>query len=591
MRRITTILAVLITVSTVWGRHIMRDEYIPMRDGVRLHTVIYEPDDTLPHPILLQRTGYGIEDKIPSSYKIYVENNYIIVMQDVRGKNFSEGTFEHIRPYIEDKQSIKDIDEASDTYDTAEWLIRNTRNNGNIGVSGCSYLGFYTMMAGLSGHPAIKAISPQAPVTDWFRGDDLHHNGAFMLEDTFGFPFWFQYINNKEVREQTKDSPADPSHIIQSNAYRDFLNMGPIRNFSALLGDSVELWNIAVNHPNMDEWWEKHSILPHLHDIKPAVMVVGGQFDAEDCYGALTTYRTILEQSPETETSLVYGPWSHGAWLWLVSLQAFGELQIEYNTKTSATNIFISKYEYPFFAYHLEGKGIKPRNSASVYVTGRNEWIEIVDGWKADKKPENTLYLGKNGKLTAKASKKRTASYISDPANPVPYHHDTTLTYRPPTYMTEIQDFASERADVATFQTEPLEDNIEIIGAIEVNLDVRISSTDADFIVKVIDVTPENGGKTTKQIMIRGDVFRGKYRKSLSDPEPFTPGQKENIRFRLNDIAHRFCKGHRIMVQVQSSWFPLVDRNPQTFCNIYECGEEAFVESQIEIFGTSSISW
>ncbi len=598
------------TINAEWveSHYDKREVKIKMRDGINLYTVIYEPKDkTVKHPILMTRTCYSAgpygEKYAPiwRSATEYVRNGYIIVTQDVRGKNKSEGDFEDIRPFVENKTKKKvkgkiQIDEASDTYDTADWLVKNTNCNGNIGVYGISYPGFYATNAALSGHPAIKAVSPQAPVTDWYRGDDAHHNGAFFYMDMYNFQFWFEkMMSNKNIDLKTIKAPET---LVRNDAYTDFLNAGAVKNLSATYGDSIQGWNDVVNHPDLDEYWETHNISYHCHDVKPAVMVIGGLFDAEDCYGAFRTYEAIRQQSPSTELYLVDGPWSHGGWSRGATVQ-FGHVRFAENM---TSEWYIQNIEYPFFAYYLEGKGEKPQPGAKVYDTGSCEWKYYPNGW--DNKVATTpYYLAANGTLSATATE-GSVSYISDPSKPVPYQMNPDKN-RTITYLLDDQRFAAQRPDVMVYQTEPMTEDLSLAGEVEVELEVSLTTTDADFVVKVIDVfpadfaydnaaeknrrSPMNYNMSGYQMLVRGDIMRGKYRNSFSAPEAFVPGEKTKVKFTLPSLCHTFKPGHRLMIQVQSTWFPLVDRNPQKFCNIYTCDDSDFQKSEITIYGTSCV--
>lgn len=597
-----------ITEEWVRKHYVKKEVKIEMRDGVHLFTSIYEPKDkTVKHPIIMNRTCYGVgpygEGKFMGlhrpAWREFTRNNYIFVFQDVRGKNASEGDFEDIRPFIEGKSLKKakkqrklgekvDIDEASDTYDTAEWLIHNTNSNGNIGVFGISYPGFYSTMAGLSGHPAIKAVSPQAPVTDWFRGDDAHHNGAFFIWDMFSFQYWFEKLNvlSNRIGEWGTISSSSPANIVHTDAYNDYLKLGAIKNFSALFGDSLKGWNDIVCHPNLDDWWEERNVVYHCKDVKPAVMVVGGLFDAEDCYGAFATYKAIKENSPKTDLYLVEGPWSHGAWS-RGAVPFFGNV---FYGEEQVSDYYCKNIEYPFFAYYLEGKGEKPSAKVRVFDSGSAVWHNYST-WPVES--AKTPYVLTNKQV----------SYISDPAKPVPSQSGPS-TERTTVYMLDDQRFASRRPDVAVFSFPTLTDTLKLSGEVEAELHVSITTTDADFIVKIIDVFPEDFAYDDKiytkyhkspynmagyQMLVRGEVMRGKYRNSFTNPEPFVPGEKTVVKFKLPDVAHTFLPGHKLMIQVQSSWFPLVDRNPQKFCNIYTCDDSDFQSSTITIYPESKV--
>lgn len=623
MRHIILLITLCIA-TTTWGaekdsidqawierNYTKREVMIPMRDGVRLFTAIYEPrDNSCRHPILMNRQCYGCapygKDVFnrfsPIGYYEYIRNGYIIVYQDVRGKNKSEGTFEDLRPYIPNKKNKQQTDEASDTYDTAEWLIHNTHSNRRIGVHGISYPGFYSTMAALSLHPAIKAVTPQAPVTDWFRGDDDHHNGALCLMDMFSFEYWFEYINTPQFWSGNYQGGDNPTDIVNHDVYTDYMRIGALKNFSRLLGDSVVMWNTTFSHPDYDNYWYTHTVtnfvqyLSSSRKANPAVMVIGGLYDAEDCYGAFDTYKSIKAKSPKTDVYLVEGPWSHGAWRY-AGAEQLGN--IDYGEKASAEN-YMMNIEYPFFAYYLEDKGEKPEYGARIFDSGTLDWYCIHEGWdpSADQFEANgskilrkrtAFYLQPDGVLSANATycpKQPTTGaeytqYVSDPSRPVPYIGDAPHDSRKSEYMNADQRFASWRPDVAVFQTDVLTRPVSIVGTPEVDFTVSISTTDADFIVKVIDVAPDGS-----QNLIRWEVMRGKYRNSFSHPEPFTPGEPTPLRFALNDMSHTFLAGHRIMIQVQSTLFPLIDRNPQTFCNIYQCDDTDFRPSTIRLYHT-----
>lgn len=580
-----------------------REVEIEMRDGVRLHTAIYEPTDEAQHPILMQRTCYAAPYKNPdvgylrrSDLREYVRNRYILVFQDVRGKNASEGSFLDQRPFLPKKKNKKQVDEASDTYDTAEWLVRYTQNNGNIGVWGISYPGFYASMAALSGHPAIKAVSPQAPATDWFVGDDAHHGGALCLMDMFNFAWWFQYSNTTDVRtgKRKLDPMLCPNNKVAGDVYQAFLQLGALHNISDLMGDSVSMWNDNVQHPDLDDFWRARTVTHHLIHVRPAVMVVGGMFDAEDCYGALETYRTIHRQSPATELYLIEGPWAHGAWARGAG-KAFGQLYLGDQT---TSDYYLREIEYPFFAYYLEGKGQKPSYSAKVFHTGENRWREYKHGW-ALMQTGTAFFMHPDGTLNClEPTREGSTTYRSDPQHPVPYFQQS-LTHRDNTYMAGDQRFASQRPDVATFCTHELTDTLRLGGPIKADLYVSLSTTDADFIVKVIDVYPEDFSypEDVRQVMprnantmagyqmlIRQEILRGRYREGFDKPRAFKPGEVTHVPIQLNDVAHTLLPGHKLMIQVQSSCFPLFDRNPQQFVNIYQCGDEDYIPSDITLY-------
>lgn len=581
-----------------------REVMIPMRDGIRLYTAIYEPkDNRRKHPILMMRTPYSCEpygDKFDNylkgegALKNFVEHNYILVFQDIRGRHRSEGKFVQVRPLNRQRKSKKEIDESTDTYDSIEWLISNTHNNNRVGTWGISYDGFQATMTASSNHPALKAVSPQGPVTDWFRGDDRHHNGAFTLLQTTNFLPWL------EGRNEGKGVMGD---IVKNDVYTDFLSLGTFKDVDQLVRDSTEtLWNMIRKHPDFDDFWKERDARNSCYDIKPAVLVVGGLFDSEDCYGAWGTYKAIKEQSPNTELYLAFGPWWHGAWT-RRSFQGLGN--VYFGKSTSA--YFKDEIEYPFFRYYLEGKGEKPKNHISVFNTGINEW-QFAEQWPLPQTEQTPFYIHADGSVSKLAPTEETSytEYISDMSKPVPFTATPTRR-RTLEYMTDDQRFATSRPDVISFMTPILTDTLTLAGEIGVELQTSISSTDADFMVKIIDVYPENYNadeEETKyigqhgnypmsgyQMLVRGELFRGRYRKGFDQPSPFVPDEITPVNYTLYDIAHTFLPGHRLMIQIQSSWFPIIDRNPQKFINTYECTTDDFeMQEKIRIFHQKSAS-
>ena len=565
-----------------------REVMIPMRDGISLYTAIYEPKNNKEkHPILMNRTPYScapygekFRSSLRGALKNYVDNNYILVFQDVRGRHKSEGEFVQVRPLNKNKKKKNDIDEGTDTYDTIEWLIHNTKNNnGNVGAWGISYDGFYATMAASSAHPALKAVSPQGPVTDWFRGDDRHHNGAFTLLQTTNF---LPSLEGRNI------GVGVIKQIIKNDVYTDFLSIGTFKDINKLVNDTTPtLWNMIAAHPNFDEFWQERDARRSCYNLKPAILVVGGLFDSEDCYGAWNTYKAIKEQSPETELYLAFGPWWHGAWS-RHDFQGFGN--IYFGNSTSA--YYKDEIEYPFFRYYLEGKGEKPTKKVQVFYTGENKW-KTYDEWPIANAVATPFYLHKNGKISNELPTETDSytEYVSDMSKPVPYTANPT-TRRTREYMIDDQRFASSRPDVITFVTDTLTEPLTIAGPIEVELKTAIGGTDGDFMVKVIDVFPENfrypeeavkylGNKSYPmsgyQLMVRGELFRGRYRESFEHPKAFTSDSITPVNYTLYDVAHTFEPGHRIMIQIQSSWFPIIDRNPQKFINTYECSVEDFM--------------
>lgn len=590
--------------DSVWVRenYTKREINIPMRDGVKLFTAVYEPKDkSEKHPILMNRTPYscapyGTEFSgrlTASHWKYYCRENYIIVIQDVRGRWMSEGEFVDVRPFVKDKKGNNDIDEASDTYDAIDWLVKNLpNNNGNVGVFGISYPGFYSTMAAASGHPALKAVSPQAPVTEWFLGDDFHHNGVFFQMDCFAFYSGF----GKPRPKPTTIGPTGFNYPTRDN-YKFYLEAGTLKNLAKMIGDSIKFWHELYQHPNYDDWWKARNARTAMYNIKPAMLVVGGLFDAEDCYGAWNLYKAIEKQNPGISNKLVMGPWSHGQWSSRDGSR-MGNIQFGLNTAFWYQN----NIEIPFFNYYLKGKGADPNLSeATIFFSGENQWKNF-DQWPPANTTNQPIYLQANGGLSwnKPTVSKSLSEYISDPAHPVPYTEDVHFN-RTAAYMNDDQRFASRRTDVLTFQTDVLTEDLTLAGVLTADLSVSISGTDADFVVKLIDVFPDDvqstgtilnparvpGGSYPMggyQMLVRGEIMRGKFRNSFENPTPFTPTKVEKVKFDLPDVAHTFKKDHRLMIQIQSSWFPLADRNPQKFVNIYEAKESDFQKATIRIY-------
>jgi uncharacterized protein len=580
------------------------ERYIPMRDGVKLFTAIYMPKDTAQkHPVLLTRTPYSCapygEANFTSNlwnrhWRYYARENYIIVIQDVRGRWMSEGEFADVRPFNPNKKGTE-FDEASDTYDAIDWMVKNLPyNNEHVGVFGISYPGFYSTMAALSGHPALKAVSPQAPVTDWFQGDDFHHNGAFMVMD--GFNFYVGGFGFPRPKPTTV-GPESPLKLPSVDNYTTFLEIGALSNYKKLAGDSIKFWNDLYAHPNYDQWWQARNPRNFVNDIKPAILVVGGLFDAEDCFGAWNLYKAIEKKNPSSHfNKLVMGPWYHGEWASTDGTH-LGNLRFGSNTAFWYQN----NIEIPFFNYYLKGEGdISEQAEATIFISGENKWHNYSQ-WPPAEKQDKPIYLQPNGKLNwdKPSANGGYSEYVSDPSHPVPYTEDVHYS-RTREYMTDDQRFASRRTDVLSFETEILDNDITLGGTVTADLLTSISSTDADFVVKVIDVFPDDfkypndlmqQRRTTEgdypmggyQLMVRGEIMRGRFRNSFAKPEAFKPNKTERVKFDLPDISHTFLKGHRIMIQVQSSWFPIADRNPQKFINIYEATDADFQKATIRI--------
>lgn len=572
---------------------------IPMRDGIKLFTAIYIPKNKgKKYPFMINRTPYTVAPYGENKYKttlgpspLFLREGFIFVYQDVRGRWMSEGEFVDVRPHISQKKGKKDIDESSDTYDTIDWLIKNIPdNNGKAGIYGISYPGFYSTASLPGAHEGLKAVSPQAPVTDWFMGDDFHHNGAFMLADAFSFYSSFGVPRPKPI---TPDKGPKPFKYPITDNYRFYLSIGALKNVKQkYFGDSIKFWDDLMAHGTYDAFWKGMNIRPHLTGVKPAVLVVGGFFDAEDAYGALHTYQAIEKQNPTTKNNLVMGPWFHGGWARGTG-ESFGDISFGQPTSTW----YQKNLEFPFFMQYLKDASDAKIAEANIFITGSNEWKGFAT-WPPKNTENKTLYFQPEGKLSFQ---KPTASnsynqYETDPANPVPYQ-DGVQARRTREYMIDDQRFAARRPDVQVFQTEVLEEDFTLAGPINANLVVSTSGTDADYVVKLIDVYPEDalpmepnpkniimGGY---QMLVRGEVMRGKFRNSFEKPEPFVPGKVTKVNYSIPDVAHTFKKGHRIMIQVQNSWFPLVDRNPQKFVDIYHASDSDFQKAVQRIYHDS----
>lgn len=589
--------------DSAWIRnnYIKKEVYIPMRDGVKLFTSVYMPKDTVTkHPVLITRTPYSCapygevlwRPYWKSYMRTYFKEGYIIVLQDVRGRWMSEGEFENIRPFNPEKKGTQ-IDEASDTYDAIDWLVNNVPgNNGNVGVFGISYPGFYSTMAAASNHPALKAVSPQAPVTNWFIGDDFHHNGAFFQMDAFAFYSSF----GKPRPIPTTQGPKEYEYYTHDN-YKFYLEAGSLKGLSKRMGDDVAFWKDLMNHPNYDAWWKARDARNATKNLQPAMLWVGGLFDAEDTWGAWNAYKAAEANNPgKAFNKIVNGPWYHGQW---ASGDGTHMGNVSFGSNTAEWyQMFM---EVPFFNYFLKGKGdINQIAEANIFITGENTWKKF-NAWPPAETQKKELFLQANGGLnwSKPTAANGFSEYTSDPNKPVPYTEDVHFN-RTREYMTDDQRFAARRPDVLVFQTDVLAEDVTVTGPVIANLLTSISTTDADFVVKLIDVFPDDLGFNNVdiyaeedpactypmggyQMLVRGEVFRGRYRNSFENPSAFTPNKVETVKYELPDVAHTFKQGHRIMVQIQSSWFPLVDRNPQQFINIYNCDEKDFIKSNIKI--------
>jgi uncharacterized protein len=586
--------------------HYAKYEYrIPMRDGVKLFVSVYTPQagafkDAGPYPFLMTRTPYSCgpygEDKMPARLgpsQELLESGYIFVCGDARGRYESEGVFQEMNPHIDDKKSNKDVDESTDMYDTVDFLLKHVENNnGRVGISGISYPGFYTSASIIDSHPAIKAASPQAPMTNLFFNDDGYHGGAYMLSANYGF-----YVSFKPQKNPTLPEKRVPYDFGTPDSYKYYLHAGPTENLDKGFDGSNFLFHDQLVHTTYDEYWKKRDLSQHMKNIHAAVMTVGGWFDAEDLSGPFKTFHAIDEFNPGAVNTLVVGPWTHGGWsIW--DGDKLGD--VNFGSKTGV--FFRAQIQFPFFEYYLKGRNGAPLPKAYVFETGSNVW-KRYDAWPPKSAVAKTLYFHAGGRLSfdAPTEKAGVDEYLSDPAHPVPFVNYTTDTV-PQRYMDDDQRFASERPDVLTYETEPLAEDVTIAGPVRPKLKVASSGTDSDFVVKLIDVYPEDfpnspSDAVGKRILgappilmggyeqlVRGEPMRAKFRDSWEKPTALTPGKMVSVNAEMPDINHTFRAGHRIMVQVQSSWFPLVDRNPQTFVDIPFAKPEQFVKATESVY-------
>ena len=596
-----TIICLLLTVVPSFGQddaavksaYTKVEQQITMRDGVKLFTSIYSPRDTSQkYPIMLSRTPYSVSPYGLKDYKtalgpspLFQAGKFIFVYQDVRGRFLSEGDYINVRPHKENKTS-HEIDESSDTYDTIDWLVKNVpNNNGRVGMWGISYPGFYVSNGIMQAHPALKAASPQAPIANWFLGDDFHHNGTLFLPHGFNFLSSFGLPRP----HPTTDFPPGFKHGTP-DGYSFFLEMGPLANANTkYLHDSVVFWNEMMEHPNYDDYWQARSTLPHLKNIKPAVMTVGGWFDAENLYGALNTYKSIEKQSPGSKNTLVMGPWFHGGWA-----RSDGDFlgNVSFGTKTSL--YYREHIELPFFNCLLKDKCDEKLPEAFAFESGSNQWRRY-EHWPPPG-DQKSLYLGPGGRLSFEMPADNLPAfdeYVSDPQKPVPFINGIAIGMTRE-YMVEDQRFAARRPDVLVYESEPLTQNVTVSGPITATLFVSSSGTDSDYVVKVIDVFPNDTPDPTPnptgvklggyEMLVRGEPMRARFRNSFEKPEAMIPNQVTKVEFTMPDVNHSFQVGHRIMVQVQSTWFPLVDRNPQKFVDIYKASEADFQKATQRVY-------
>ena len=569
--------------------HTKAEHLVPMRDGTKLFTAVYTPK-TCPAggaPILLQRTPYSVAPYGADAYPngvgpslLFTRDGYIVAYQDVRGRYMSEGVWAEMRPH-NPRKGPKDVDESSDAYDTIEWLVKHVPcNNGRVGMWGISYPGFYALAALVDAHPALKAVSPQGPVADYYLGDDSFHNGAFLLAHNFSFYVDFP---PRGARPETPQ-PRKDFEYGTNDGYRFYLQAGSLMDLTRKYGLADNpYWMQNLEHTSYDAFWKARSIWRHFRKVTPAVLVVGGWFDAEDLSGPLRAFRTLRAESPATTSHLVMGPWTHGGWARGQGSQA-GKAQFGQNT----SQYYRESIEHRFFEQHLRGAPGPALPGVSVFETGANRWI-TADTWPP-KAVSTPYHLGANGTLVTTAPSDPNAfdEYVSDPDNPVPVVGEPAIGM-PRDYMASDQRFAATRPDVLVYKSAALTEDVTVRGPIGVDLRVSTSGTDADFVVKVIDEYPAGDPNAGVQQLVRGEPFRGKFRKSVEAPAAFTPNVADTIRFDLPDVAHTFRKGHRIVVHVQSSWFPVFDRNPQTFTDIPSAKPEQFVKATQRVYRASRV--
>lgn len=613
MKKLLTLLFATFTVvafaqkELVEANYTKQIHYIPMTDGTKLYTQVYVPKDasaSTKYPMMMQRTCYSVapygEGKFPSKLgpsETLMNDKYIFVYQDVRGRYMSEGTWTNMTPNNPGNGKNIAADESSDTYDTIEWLTKNIKhNNGRVGQWGISYPGFYTVAGAVDAHPALKASSPQAPIGDFFF-DDFHHNGAFIQAYLFTYPvFGVQkdkptdkaWYGDQLIRPETKDG------------YQFQYELGSLKNADKYYKDNF-YWQETVEHPNYDAFWQKRSIIPHLKNVNHAVMTVGGWFDAEDLYGPLNVYKSIEKNNPNTYNTLVMGPFGHGRW----SRETGQTMHSNIYFGDSVATFYQKNIEAKFFGHFLKGAGDGKTGLPDAYLfdTGTKEW-KTFDKWPAKEAQKVNFYLKADGSLTKeKADGKAFSEFVSDPAKPVPYTEDNKamLGFTPFNYMSEDQRFAARRPDVLVFETDVLTEDMTLGGEIMAKLNISTTGTDSDWIVKLVDVypadEPNHAYMPDKNVvlgnyhqMVRSEAMRGRFRESFETPKPFTADEKTAVNFHLQDVLHTFKKGHKIQIQVQSTWFPLIDRNPQKYVpNIYKAEDTDFVKATHRVYGDSMI--
>ena len=559
---------------------------IPMRDGVKLHTMILVPKViTEDLPIIMLRTPYGIRGGERSlNGNLLAEEGYVFAFQDLRGRFDSEGEFEMLRP-MRDRRNVSAIDESTDAYDTVEWLLENVpHNNGRVGMKGVSYPGWTTVVAALDPHPALKAVSPQASPADMFIGDDFHHNGAFRL--SYGFEYAAMMESGKEFKAFEFNEP---------DTYDWYLKLGSLAKINErILQGKIPTWNNFATHPNWDAFWQRQAVAPYVDRPRMPTLNVAGWWDQEDFYGPIRIYDLWEKRDSANLNFLVVGPWNHGGWGGATG-QKLGN--VDFGSPTSL--YFRQNIEAPWFAYWLKGKGTLHLAEATAFEVGTNAW-KSYDSWppKADVSARR-LYFHSGGRLSFEPPAAPTPSdsgfdkYVSDPANPVPYRarpirplFTSSSTWS--RWLMDDQRFLKGRADVVNWETAPLTEDLVVAGSVMAHLFASTTGSDADWVVKLIDVYPETEPDTLLrgyELMVANDVLRGRFRKSFEKPEPLVPNKVEEFGVDLHTQDYRFKKGHRIKVQVQSSWFPLIDRNPQTWVpNIFEAKDADFKAATHKVF-------
>lgn len=559
---------------------------IPMRDGIKLFTSVYVPnDDSKSYPLMFQRTPYRVAPYGASQYKTrlgpsasFEQEGFIFVFQDVRGKFMSQGEFVNMRPQDAYKRGKNATDDATDTYDSIDWLVKNIdNNNGKVGMWGTSYPGYYTSVGSINSHPALKAISPQAPIADWFF-DDFHRNGAFVTP--MAFIFFDTFDKQREGEFTYWPKGMDP---VTPDGYQFFKDLGPLSNVNKhYFHGKRPFWNELTEHPNYDEYWQARDLLQHLNKTKPATLVVGGWYDTEDLYGPLQTYQTMSNNNQKDNVKIVMGPWSHGQWNSTKGGATLGEAKFGFDT----SKWFQSQVLLPFFKAHLKAGPDQDIATATMFETGSNRWRKF-EQWPPKTTRPQTLFLGSNESLLGQPNGNGSSEYVSDPNKPVPHSAKVSRGWDKP-YMVEDQRFAARRPDVLVFETEVLTEDLTIAGAIDLNLWFSTNRTAADIVVKLVDVFPgkdDNTNKVDKETgnrheLVRWNIIRGRFRDSMSEPKPFVANEPTQVEFELYDVLHTFKRGHKLQIQIQSTMFPFIDINPQHYVeNIFEAEQSDFVKA------------